>query len=185
MLCLVVPLLAMAALSGVLILLPIYLQEVLHLGALTGGLMLLPGGLLMGLVAPGVGRFYDRHGPRWLVVPASLILLGSIVMLLFVDRGTPPWFIVVAHMILSLSLGLLLTPCITFALGAVEHDLTNHGGAILNARCCSSPGRPARRSSSRSRPPTGSATPGRVRRPTRRWATASTLPSSAASCWSP
>lgn len=132
-LCLVLLLLAMAALFGVLILLPIYLQQVLHLGSLTSGLMLLPGGLVMGLVAPGVGRFYDRHGPRLLVVPASVILLGSLVMLLFVDQETAPWFIVAAHVVLSLALGLLFTPCITFAMGVVEHDLLNHASAILNA----------------------------------------------------
>lgn len=132
-LCLVLLLLAMAALFGVLILLPLYMQDVLHLGSLSSGLMLLPGGLIMGLVAPGVGRFYDRHGPQLLVLPASLILLTSLVMLLFVGPGTAPWFIVAAHVILSLSLGLLFTPCITFAMGAVEQDLLNHGSAILNA----------------------------------------------------
>jgi MFS transporter, DHA2 family, lincomycin resistance protein len=132
-LCLGLLLLAMAALFGVLILLPLYMQEVLHLGSLTSGLMLLPGGLVMGLVAPGVGRIYDRHGPQLLVVPASVVLLGSLIMLLFVDQDTAPWFVVAAHVILSLSLGLLFTPCITFAMGGVRHDLLNHGSAILNA----------------------------------------------------
>ena len=42
---------AMTTLFGVLILLPLYLQNVLGLGTLPTGLMLLPGGLLMGLMA--------------------------------------------------------------------------------------------------------------------------------------
>ena len=31
--------------------------------------MLLPGGLAMGLLAPVVGRLFDRYGPRPLVAP--------------------------------------------------------------------------------------------------------------------
>lgn len=131
--CLVVLLLAMAALFGVLILLPLYLQQVQHHGSLPTGLMLLPGGLVMGLVAPGVGRFYDRHGPQLLVLPASVMLLCSVVMLLFVGQSTSVWYVVAAHVVLSLALGLLFTPCITFAMAALHEDLYNHGSAILNA----------------------------------------------------
>ncbi len=55
---------AMTTLFGVLILLPLYLQNVLGLGTLPTGLMLLPGGLLMGLMAPLVGTLFDRFGAR-------------------------------------------------------------------------------------------------------------------------
>jgi DHA2 family lincomycin resistance protein-like MFS transporter len=132
-LCLVLLLLAMAALFGVLILLPIYLQEVLRLSPLTTGLMLLPGGFVMGLAAPSVGRVYDRRGPRLLVLPASVLLLGSILMLSFVGEHTAPWFIVAAHVTLGLSLSMLFTPCITFAMGALPGDLYSHASAILSA----------------------------------------------------
>ena len=44
---------AMVALFGVVILLPIYLQNVRGLDSLQTGLLLLPGGLLMGLLGPG------------------------------------------------------------------------------------------------------------------------------------
>ena len=42
----------MAALFGTIILLPIYLQNVLGLEPLQTGLLLLPGGLIMGLLGP-------------------------------------------------------------------------------------------------------------------------------------
>ena len=60
---LVLMVLAMVALFGVIILLPMYLQNVRGLDTLATGLMLLPGGLLMGLLAPFVGRAYDKVGP--------------------------------------------------------------------------------------------------------------------------
>ena len=59
---------------GTLILLPIYLQKVLGLEPVEIGLMLLPGGLLMGLLGPVVGRLYDRLGPdgaAWCRAPPS------------------------------------------------------------------------------------------------------------------
>ena len=58
-----------ASMFGVIIVLPLYLQHVLHLTTLATGLILLPGGLIMGLAAPFVGRLYDRFDPRVLVVP--------------------------------------------------------------------------------------------------------------------
>ena len=54
---------AMMALFGMIILLPIYLQNVLGLDTLQTGLLLLPGSLLMGLLGP-IGRpalRQDRH----------------------------------------------------------------------------------------------------------------------------
>ena len=61
--------LAFLGLLGSAILLPIYLQQVLGLTALQTGLLVLPGGLLMGLLGPVVGRLYDRFGPRPLLHP--------------------------------------------------------------------------------------------------------------------
>ena len=63
----------MMALFGTIILLPIYLQNVLGLSTLQTGLLLLPGGLLMGLLGPHVGR-YDRAGPIKLMVPGVIVV---------------------------------------------------------------------------------------------------------------
>ena len=54
---------AMMALFGTIILLPLYLRErARHLDTLQTGLLLLPGSLLMGLLGPVVGRLYDKYG---------------------------------------------------------------------------------------------------------------------------
>jgi DHA2 family lincomycin resistance protein-like MFS transporter len=55
---------AMMALFGALILLPIYLQSIRGPSSLETGFLLLPGGLLMGLLAPTVGRIFDKYGPK-------------------------------------------------------------------------------------------------------------------------
>ncbi|MFC8525982.1 hypothetical protein [Nocardia sp. NPDC057227] len=54
----------MLTLFGALIVVPIHLQNVLGKDVLTTGLVLLPGGLVMGLLAPFVGALFDRWGAR-------------------------------------------------------------------------------------------------------------------------
>nr|WP_233265640.1 MDR family MFS transporter [Leifsonia sp. AG29] len=120
-----------AALFGVIIVLPLYLQHVLHLDVLATGLLLLPGGLLMGLVAPFVGRLYDRFGPRPLVVPGSILVSLVLWALTMVSETTPVFLVLIAHVTMSLGLALMFTPLFTAGLGAVPPHLYSHGSAIL------------------------------------------------------
>jgi MFS transporter, DHA2 family, lincomycin resistance protein len=130
-----VPIVAMGlsfmAMFGTLILLPIYLERVLGLEVLNVGLLLLPGGLLMGLLSPIVGRVYDRYGPRVLLIPGSIIVSAVLWALSTVSADTSVWFVLVAHVVLSVGLALTFTPLFTAALGGLPPRLYSHGSAIL------------------------------------------------------
>src|SRR5215217_2586358 len=119
------------ALFGMVILLPIYLQTVRGIGSLATGLMLLPGGLLMGLAGPTVGRIVDRYGPRVLTVPGAVLL--TFTMWRFSSSGptTPIWMLVGLHMLLMLGLACLFTPAFTAGLNPLPPYLYSHGSAIL------------------------------------------------------
>jgi DHA2 family lincomycin resistance protein-like MFS transporter len=123
---------AMVALFGVIILLPIYLQNVRGLDPLQTGLLLLPGGLLMGLLGPVVGRLFDRYGPRELSTFGSLLLVVTLWRLSTVDGGTPVWLLVGYHLVMSLGLACLFTPAFTTALNPLPRSLYSHGSAILS-----------------------------------------------------
>jgi len=122
---------SMIALFGAFILLPIYLQNVLGLDALQTGLLLLPGGLVMGLLAPIVGRLYDRYGPTVLVVPGaalvSLVLWGMTQM----TETTPVPILLAGHVVLCTGLALMFTPLFTAGLGALPPQLYSHGSAVV------------------------------------------------------
>ncbi|RXZ67500.1 DHA2 family efflux MFS transporter permease subunit [Agromyces albus] len=121
----------MAALFGTIILLPIYLQNVLHLEPIVTGLMLLPGGLTMGLLGPVVGRLFDRFGPTPLIVPGSIAVSAVLWSLTMVTEQTSPWMLLMGHVVLSAGLAFMFTPLFTSALGSVEPRLYSHGSAIV------------------------------------------------------
>jgi DHA2 family lincomycin resistance protein-like MFS transporter len=121
----------MMSMFGVFILLPIYLQNVLGLSTLQTGLFLLPGGLIMGLCAPTVGRLFDKHGPTPLVIPGAILLSAVMWSLTFVQQDTPVWMLLIAHITLSIGLALMFTPLFTVSLGSLPPNLYSHGSAMI------------------------------------------------------
>lgn len=121
----------MAALFGTIVLLPIYLQDVLHLSPSFTGLLVLPGGLAMGLLGPTVGRLFDRFGPTPLLVPGSIVVSAVLWSLTLVTEQTSPWLVLVAHVALSVGLAFMFTPLFTSALGSIEPRFYSHGSAIV------------------------------------------------------
>jgi DHA2 family lincomycin resistance protein-like MFS transporter len=123
---------AMMALFGGVILLPLYLQNVLHLQPMETGLALLPGGLAMGLLGPVVGRLFDRIGPLPLTVTGSILLVLTLWQFSMLNASSPLWWVVVLYAVLSLGLALLFTPAFTTGLNPLPPHLYSHGSAIMS-----------------------------------------------------
>jgi DHA2 family lincomycin resistance protein-like MFS transporter len=123
---------AMMALFGGVILLPLYLQEIRGLGSLETGLALLPGGLAMGLLGPFIGRLFDKVGPLPLTVTGSVLMVLALWQFSMLDAGTPVWWIVTLHVGLSFGLALLFTPAFTTGLNPLPPHLYSHGSAIMS-----------------------------------------------------
>ena len=97
----------------------------------TTGLLLLPGGLLMGLLAPTVGRLYDRHGPTALLVIGAVVVSAVLWSMTMFDENSPFWWVLVAHIVLSFGLALLFTPLFTSGLASLRPELYSHGSAVV------------------------------------------------------
>ena len=123
---------AAVALFGAIILLPIYFQNVRGLNTLETGLLLLPGGLLMGLLGPVVGRLFDKHGPRALSTTGASLLVLTMLALTQVGPTTPVPLLLGIHLLLSTGLAFLFTPAFTTALNPLPPSLYSHGSAILS-----------------------------------------------------
>jgi len=123
---------AMIALFGAVILLPLYLQEIRGLKSLETGLALLPGGLAMGLLGPVIGRLFDKFGPLPLTVTGSVLMVLALWQFSGLDAQTPVAWIIALHVVLSLGLALLFTPAFTTGLNPLPPHLYSHGSAIMS-----------------------------------------------------
>ncbi|MCI2421876.1 DHA2 family efflux MFS transporter permease subunit [Saccharopolyspora sp. K220] len=113
------------------ILLPLYLQTVLHASTFVTGLAVLPGGLVLGLLGRPVGRLYDRFGARPLVIPGALAMAVSLWLFAALGPGSPLAVVIGVHVLLMAGLGLMMTPLMTESLSALPNHLYSHGSAVL------------------------------------------------------
>ncbi|HET9126963.1 MAG TPA: MDR family MFS transporter [Propionibacteriaceae bacterium] len=120
-----------AALIGVSLLWPIFLQQVRGVSPVTTGLMLLPGGLAMGVAGPLVGRLFDRFGARVIVVPATSVLVVMLGLMGLSTAGTALALLVVMHFLFSLSLSFVFTPTFTGGLNDLTPHQYSHGSALF------------------------------------------------------
>ncbi|OLM32674.1 Drug resistance transporter EmrB/QacA subfamily [Pseudonocardia sp. Ae717_Ps2] len=114
------------------VLLPLYLQTVLGTSTLVSGLVVLPGGLLLGLLGRSVGALFDRVGARPLVIPGAVLMAAGLLLFSTLGPGTPLGVVVAFHLVLMGGLALMMTPLMTEALGSLPDELYSHGSAILS-----------------------------------------------------
>ena len=123
---------ASIAMFGSLILLPIFGQNVLGFSVLESGLVLLPGGLLMGLLGPLVGRLVDQRGARFPLVPGMIIAALALWSMALLNDTSTIWQVLASHMALSLGLAGVYTPLFSASLGSLPPRLASHGSATLS-----------------------------------------------------
>lgn len=123
----------MMSMFGAFILLPLYMQNALGLSVLDSGLLLLPGGLAMGLLAPFVGRMYDKVGPRPLLLVGTIVTAISLWGLTFLLKEDSNWTVLLAgHLVFSTGLAFIFTPLFTSSLGSLPKHLYSFGSATVS-----------------------------------------------------
>lgn len=110
---------------------PLFLQDALKLPALEAGLVVLPGALVMGLLGPVIGRIYDSHGTRVLLIPGSIIAATMLWIYTTVQVSTPVWMIVIVQTLLSVGLAMSFTPLFTAALASLKPRFYSYGSAVI------------------------------------------------------
>jgi DHA2 family lincomycin resistance protein-like MFS transporter len=123
---------AMMAMFGTMIVLPLVLQDALGMTPLTVGLLMLPGGVAMGLLGPVVGRWYDRFGPRPIMIPATVVVTVASGALAFISPTTSIFYVLGAHILLMVGLASVFTPLFSAALGVLKPHQYSHGSATIN-----------------------------------------------------
>ncbi|MGG6795781.1 UNVERIFIED_CONTAM: DHA2 family efflux MFS transporter permease subunit [Streptococcus canis] len=114
-------------------LMPIYIQKIRGLTTLQSGLLLLPGGLLMGILAPITGRLFDKIGAKPFAVLGMLLIVLSSLSLSRLDAHANSFSISFLFAILMTGNALILTPLTTSAMNALPIRLIPHGSAMNSA----------------------------------------------------
>lgn len=114
------------------IILPIYMQGPLALTAATAGLVLLPGSILNGAMSPFMGALFDKFGPRVLMIPATIVLSGTMFMMSRLTIDTPVWVVVVGYILIMLTVSAIMMPAETNGLNQLPKRLYPHGTAVMS-----------------------------------------------------
>ncbi|XID94821.1 MDR family MFS transporter [Paenibacillaceae bacterium WGS1546] len=125
-------LIVMMSLFSTLMLLPIYLQQGLMLTAFATGLIMLPGGVLNGILSPVTGKLFDKFGPRVLVIPGAAVLIGVMYLFTQIDLETTRGEVILLHCIMMVAISMIMMPTQTNGLNQLSRNYYPHGTAILN-----------------------------------------------------
>lgn len=128
----VLMLVMMMSLFSTMIMLPLFMQKVLLFTPFVAGLVLMPGGIINGIMAPVSGVLFDKFGPRALVIPGIVLMCISIYLFMGIEADWSRGRIIFIHIIMMIGISMVMMPAQTTGLNQLPKSLYAHGTAILN-----------------------------------------------------
>lgn len=118
---------------SLMLILPMFLEGALGISAFKAGLILLPGGLINGLVAPFAGHLYDKHGPKALILPGyAMSTVVFILLFRTISTSISIPLLILLHCLSLIAVSMINTPSQTNSLNQLTPNENPHGTAILN-----------------------------------------------------
>lgn len=121
----------MAMFSGM-ILMPIYMQNIRGFSPILSGLMLLPGGIVMGIMSPITGKLFDRYGAKWLAVSGLAVTILTTYALTKLQLSTSFTYVTIIYTARMFGMSILMMPIFTAGLNELALSLNKHGTAMVN-----------------------------------------------------
>ncbi len=114
------------------LLLPMYWQSGKLVAVALTGILLLPGGIVNGVVSAVSGKMYDMYGAKWLVRIGFIICIISAAMFVNIQTTSSFLFVITANILLMIGAPLVMSPAQTNGLNALPKELSPDGSAIMN-----------------------------------------------------
>ena len=112
------------------ILMPIYVQNVLGYDSFVSGLVILPGAVLSAAVNIWAGRFYDKHGPRLIILSGiALFLVANFAFGLMPIDGTP-WLVAGIFIVRQFGIALHNMTATTWGMATLDDSLAPHATSV-------------------------------------------------------
>ncbi|WP_429810039.1 DHA2 family efflux MFS transporter permease subunit [Cohnella laeviribosi] len=113
-------------------LLPFFLQGVLLYSVFKSGLVLLPGGVVNGIMSPVAGKLFDKFGPRVLVIPGLVLVCTATWLFSGISASAGAGYVIFLHVVMLIGISLVMMPTQTTGLNQLPPHLYPHGTAIMN-----------------------------------------------------
>jgi EmrB/QacA subfamily drug resistance transporter len=111
----------------------LFLQNILHYGAIKTGATFLPMTVLIILIAPLAGKLSDRIGPRWLMGAGMVLLTGSLLLFATLDAASSWWAILPGLLVGGVGMAITMAPTTAAAMSSVPVDKAGVGSAVINS----------------------------------------------------
>lgn len=121
-----------AGIFGSTYLVPLFVQTVQHATPLAAGLLLMPAGLVMGVLMPIGGYMSDRMSPTILIMTGLMFFAASAFWLAGVDANMPFWTIAFCVVLSRIGLALIKPALNVTALRALNPELLSQGAGMIN-----------------------------------------------------
>ncbi|WP_138752544.1 MDR family MFS transporter [Paenibacillus sinopodophylli] len=121
------------AMFGAMLIVPLYLQGVMHYTALETGWILMPYALCAAIGMPISGRLFDKIGARPLAFAGLTVVSISLYILSGISLDTSLWVIIVCISIMGLGMGFSMMPLNTHVLNSAPRRLVSRVTPLTTA----------------------------------------------------
>ncbi|WP_258231757.1 MDR family MFS transporter [Bombilactobacillus bombi] len=118
------------AMVGIELVLPLYLQTTRNETALSTGLIMMPGAIIMGLFNPLSGYLFDKFGVRIISFIGFIALLLGTIPMAFFTAHTSILLIVFSYAIRMMGIALTMMTTFTAGINALDETDTAYGNAV-------------------------------------------------------
>ena len=108
----------------------LYMQSMRGYSALSTGLLMLPGSILMSIFSPIAGKAFDKHGPRKVIIPGILFLAIGTLSFSFLRVNTPVMYLTAMYGMRMLGIACVLMTVTTWGINSLPTDDIPSGSAI-------------------------------------------------------
>jgi EmrB/QacA subfamily drug resistance transporter len=110
--------------------LPIYVQSVLGISPIDAGIMMLPGVIVTSIMAPIVGKVFDRFGGRVMAIVGLSIIILTTWYFSVLSLETSYAMVTIMHTIRMFGMSMVAMPVQTNGLNQLPKELYPHGTAM-------------------------------------------------------
>jgi EmrB/QacA subfamily drug resistance transporter len=115
---------------GIMLLLPLYLQDLRQYDVLAAGLFLIPQGIGTLLARPIVGRLVDSIGPRWVAVVGFALVAVTTIPFALSSATTNVWLLLAVLLVRGIGLGGLVMPLMVAPMQSLAKSDIPHASII-------------------------------------------------------